>query len=343
MSLPGIIDLKSGHAFVLVLAIFIFLTSCENEFDMTGEWAEIPVVYCLLNTRDSVQYVRVQRAYLADDPYPCMMMKDSIYYPPEELKVSLLRIEEDEPVGDTIFFHPTSRITKEDGDFTKEGHVIYVSSGSLSGNTMYQLTVENKRTGIIAKSRTTTLGNYNLDYSFLETRYYNRAMYPPEMLDYHSTLNPAFYKMRIVRFLYLEEKDDSVSQKYVDWIPQLQPLTKNNPEDDSLQHQFNDYYYEYLSQQIPIDPGVKRTAVGVDLILLIGNRDVFVYMELAQRPDYYITIFEYSNIENGYGLFSSRYNYTFFAQKLKPETRDSLSWGRFLYYHRFADSEGNWH
>lgn len=329
--------------YFIFFVVVVLSSSCTKEFELNGEWKEIPVIYCLLNSRDTAQYIRVQKAFLADDPYPCLRISDSIYYPPDQLHVTLQMLDNGKPYGDLILCYPSFDFTKEEGDFTTEGHYVFKTTERIQGNKDYEIIIENLKTGKIAKARTTTMGNYDLDFSFNETRYYNRAQYPAEIIKYHSTLNPAFHEMRIVRFLYLEIKDGITTQKYVNWIPQLQNIVnKSVPPEDTAQ-QFNKYYYKYLSENILPDQTVKRIAIGVDLQLLIGNRDLFVYMELAQRPDYYVTFFEYTNIENGYGIFSSRYNYPFFAQKLKPETLDSLAYGRYTHNLRFADSEGNWH
>ena len=48
---------------VLLTTITALFTNCSTEFDVYAEYEEIRVVYCVLNPDDSVQYIRIARAY----------------------------------------------------------------------------------------------------------------------------------------------------------------------------------------------------------------------------------------------------------------------------------------
>ncbi len=328
--------------FLPLIGFILLLSSCEKDIKLT-EWKDTPVVYALLNLKDSVQYIRINRAFVANDPYQVVQNPDSISYGIDELKVTIQKLDGDSTVGDVIEFTPTFRFHKEEGIFTSKDYFVYRSVIQLKGNTEYYLEVENLKRGWIAHAKTKMLGNQTISYTFLQNRYYTRPMFVPEKIDYPRSLNPSDYPKRTIRFLYKEMKGEKVFEKYVDWIPDYSKDLWFIKDDDTNDIQFGDDFYKYLASQITVDPNVKRQAIGVDLMLYIANEDLFVFINLINRPDAYQSVPDYTNIENGVGIFSSRYYYTFFAKKLKEVTIDSLSWGRFLYYHKFCDSHGNWH
>jgi hypothetical protein len=105
--------------------------------------------------------------------------------------------------------------------------------------------------------------------------------------------------------------------------------------------QLSDDIFRYFGEKIPLDPGVKRIAVGVDKMLIINDEMISMFMHHYNYASngQYVPVF--TNFSNGHGLFASRYNYTFFAMRLKPETIDSLAHGRFTKHLGFSDSNGN--
>lgn len=71
----------------LILKLLLFLSvstvfyGCNNELDIIDDYRETPVIYGLLNLSDSIQYVRVQKAYLGEGNALLMAQySDSIYY-----------------------------------------------------------------------------------------------------------------------------------------------------------------------------------------------------------------------------------------------------------------------
>ena len=56
--------------------------SCSNDFDLVDTWKDIPIVYGLLNVNDSVQYIRVEKAFLDEETSALVIAQepDSLYY-----------------------------------------------------------------------------------------------------------------------------------------------------------------------------------------------------------------------------------------------------------------------
>ena len=44
--------------------LFLGLSACSTDFQLEGEWSDIPVVYGFVSIQDTAHYIRVQRAFL---------------------------------------------------------------------------------------------------------------------------------------------------------------------------------------------------------------------------------------------------------------------------------------
>jgi hypothetical protein len=332
--------MKSKLHILLILSLFAI--ACEK-IDIKAPYKEVPVVYCLLNPKDTAQFVRINRMYLSDDAYAYIQNADSVTYAFGEWEVLLEQWKNGEMAAEPIRFEPTLAYLKEPGAFSTENHVLYVSDEPLLNKCEYVLKCRNLKSGHELEARTLSLGKYNYVSVFDDIRKYHVASYFPEIINYPYSLYHPSYDRKIIRFLYREMRGDNTYYKYVDWFPYENPLLIAPMKDDSVEGQFHEDYYRYLSECIPVDPNVRRVAIGVDHMFTIANEELHRYIDLYNALGAYYYVPDYTNVENGKGIFSCRYHYTYFGKKLKAETIDTISYGRYLKNHRFADSHGLWH
>ena len=324
--------------YLVVLLIFAFFMSCEKDLD-TAEWKEISVVYGVINIKDSAQYVRINRAYSSPDDSPLLytQVNDSVNYPQDLFEVFLEEYREGELVGDPIEYYPVDR-QKEPGLFSNESNCVFRTTKEIKKGCEYKIRVINKETGHESWGRAPVLGGVSIEESFSWERAFYRVNYPAEKLpDYEGSLDPRELQQYIVRFLYWEYEGGKTYHKYVDWVPHLYALK----EEDTVQ-MFDDYW-KYLSEQIEIDPNIKRQARGVDYMLALPGKEIQNYITVYEQPSNPHFYPDYSNMSDGSGVFGSKYYYTYFGLKLKKRTVDTISWGRYLINHRFSDSQGQWH
>ena len=81
--------LKYSILFQILLGFFL-VSSCNEDFQLTEPWKDIPVVYGMLNRFDSAQYIRLEKAFVSEDLSARELAKypDSIYY--KNAKVTLI-------------------------------------------------------------------------------------------------------------------------------------------------------------------------------------------------------------------------------------------------------------
>ncbi len=79
--------------FALVLGGTFLWNSCSNDFELTDTWQEIPVVYAILSPGENAYYVRVEKAFLDPETsaFVTAQIADSLYYPENSIAVYLQR------------------------------------------------------------------------------------------------------------------------------------------------------------------------------------------------------------------------------------------------------------
>jgi hypothetical protein len=323
-----------------VIFLCLLLVSCQKEFTVTTEKQEAYAVYCLLNLKDSAQYVRINRVFLTPvDPSVYLQEADSVNINAEYFEVTLQPFLEDiaEP---PLVFHPSEDYIKEDGTFSTGHYKTFKTSRYLLPDRNYVLSVRNLQTGYEMKAETEIFGRRTIENTFKETRYYDINQYHPEQLDYDGDLTPGQWEKMIYRFLYYEYRGDQITMKYVDWRHDFAKSAAAGT--DSTTFQLSDEVLNYLADNIPADTGVRRKAVGLDKMLLLNDKKLTIFIQYSedQSSGHYIPVM--TNFDQGAGLLASRYYYTYFALKFRKETIDTLAYGRFTRQLRFADSQGNW-
>ena len=324
----------------VAISIFCCLFSCQKEFTVTSEKQESYAVYCILNLKDSAQYVRINRIFLSsDDPAQYFQAPDSVNIHTEDFEVSLQPFTEGNPEN-IILLHPSEDHQKEDGLFSTLNYKTFKTSQYLLPNRIYQLSIRNLMTGFEMHAETGLLGSRTIENTFKETRYFDINQYYPELIDYDGDLTPGQWDRIIQRFLYYEYSGDKVMMKYVDWRRDSEKSAEAIM--DTAAYQLSDEFLQYLAAQIQPDSLVKRKAVGVDKILVLNDVMLTTYIDYTedQSSGHYIP--QLTNFDLGTGILASRYYYTYFAMKLKKQTIDTLAYGRFTGDLRFADSQGNW-
>lgn len=325
--------------YLVVLMLIALFISCEKDLD-TAEWKEISVVYGVINIKDTAQYVRINRAYSSpnDDPLLFTQVNDSVNYPQELFEVFLEEYRDGELVGDPLEYYAVDR-QKEPGLFSNESNCVFKTTKEIKEGCEYKIMVINKETGKETWGMAPVLGGVSIKESFSWERAFYRVNYPPEKLpDYEGSLDPSEVQQYIVRFLYWEFQGGETYYKYVDWVPHLLVLKEND-----TSFQMFDGYWEYLAEQIPVDPNIKRQARGIDYMLALPGNEIQQYITVYEQPSNPHFHPDYSNMSEGKGVFGSKYFYTYFGMQLKRRTIDTISWGRHLINHRFADSQGEWH
>lgn len=324
--------------------LFAFLLSCciygcSTDFDINAGWEDITVVYCLLNQNDSVHYVKINKAFLGDGNALTMASNpDSCTYG-NDLEVSME--EWINNVQTQIWYLDTTTIyNKETGIFYNPEQVVYRFYGfldTLDQNTKYKLNIKNKKTGKLIYSQTPLVHTFSIiKPSAGQTAvFHSTNVYP---VKWYSGVNGKLYQV-LIRFNYWEKNITSgdSTKLSIDWILGSFNSVGIQGNEEMTTSYSGDAFFRYLSDQIPNTPNVIRhlAVPNVEFIFTVAADEFYTYMEVnkptsgivQEKP-------EYTNISNGIGIFSSRYEIDV-KLPMHPTSIDSLYNGHYTKYLNF--------
>ncbi len=290
------------------LLIFSFLYSCKNELDLTDEWSENMVVYGILNSSDSVHYVKVTKAFLGDDDNNTYAQNaDSSQYH-EELSV---KIEEWNGTNKTRTFNldTTTIINKESGIFYSPKQVVYTFQAKLKEGYIYKLEIKNNKTGKITNSSTVIIPKIVISqpFAFPGNPIINLKPENSLTVSYKSD-EKAFLYQTILTFYYKEKVNGIITLKKIkSWDLGIKSLSnaENGYITLSTKGQF---FYDYIGKNLDVPSiDIKREGSHLQIEVLNCDENYFKYYQSCnQSSSLSQDRIIYTNINDGVGVFANK-------------------------------------
>ena len=325
------------HFFLLFFAIFLILSSCKTDFDINAGYKDITVVYGLLSQNDNIHYIKINKAYLGDGNALLMATNpDSCTYG------NFLEVKIEEWINGSPnqqwYLDTTTIYNKEAGVFYNPKQVLYKFNAVLNENAEYRLIIKNKNSGKIITSSTKLVHNFTIDKP-TSMQQLNFTATSPVEIKWSSALYGRLYQL-IIRFRYKEKNivtNDSVI-KTLDWGLGTYK-SKYLKGDESMSTSYNGQnFYKFLHDNIPSStPNIIRSTAGLqmDFIISVAADDFNTYMEVSAPSTGVSQVKpEYTNINNGIGLFSTRYK-IIRPLYMSGTSNDSLKLGQYTKYLNF--------
>ncbi|MCK5820708.1 MAG: hypothetical protein KAH17_02435 [Bacteroidales bacterium] len=333
---------------LLALTLAVIVSACESEFDPTAPKGSTPYVMCILNAKDSAQYVRVQRSYIShENAYNFSSNSDSLYYTQDEIEVFLTQFDtlDGSMMDEPIRLYPSYEISKDTGAFAVEGHYLFKTTEPIYSEFDYELSINFPKEDKKISSRITPLGTWNFQHAFnTEVRKTRYSWYRPERIDYFLPLTPNNHQ-QITRFLYTEMSSNDTVDKYIEYFHDYDAYAEGGEGlEGGLDFLGDDFLLRFIQKEVELDPDKRRIVQGIDFMIQIADSNLITYQMAGDPAGTYMYSPEFSNIRNGgVGLFASRYKFTIFGKALKPEELDSISLSDLTRELNFADSKGEFH
>ncbi len=317
---------------LLALCSLAFLASCDNDLDITANWKDVPVLYGILNSQDTTHYIKLNKAFLGQGDIMMMAQEfDSLHY--SEDVVGLRLIEYKTSAGqlveaNTIEMAATIDIPKPEGAFSSPTQIIYKTNAQLNTSRFYAAEVYKLDTDSIIASNSIpidvlsslqmTKPNPFSPLNFVPNGYASKA-------EWLSLEGGKLYELKI-RFYYVEQQITDLSdtvQKHIDWVfPYRQSTSTSGGENMSITLDAQQFL-NFLAVNIEEDPNVYRQVRGMvgvqgptgfsithscmDFTLLAAGEELSTYIMLNENSSSIVVDRpEYSNIDNGIGILSSR-------------------------------------
>lgn len=318
--------------FSLASLVLLMFNSCSTEFEVAAPYKEIPIVYGLLNKLDQYHYIKVNKAYLNKEgsAYTAGAVTDSNLYPytldVKLIAVNSLGVEFDSVKLDTI------HMPKEPGNFQTNNvyyrtpsyklkflsatktdtvwadYIVRVRKVESDGITLGKL-IASSSCSVVGEVRFKLTPNQIDLWDPINSE--TRPEYKKQTLKWLSARNGKRYSA-FLRF-YFKVENDLLGTSELDSIDmQLMSNNKVNSIDGSTEIVYVlDGELFYRNIQIALDPlasGYRRRYVPpLQFHFQFGGSDLDTYMEVnGSTISLSEVVPEYTNIEGGLGIFSSR-------------------------------------
>ncbi len=338
--------MKTKFYTLLFILVSLLYQACETDFDLTANWKETTVIYGVLSQNQKVQYVRINKAFLGDgNALQFSQIPDSINFDTAIIRAKIIEYYFGGAI-DTLRLRPVwlQRAKSPVGPFYNPAYdsiLVYQTEpyqfhkvDELTKDTIwlnplseYYLEINNLKNGKTIKSQTPLVHDFSISKPI-----YNSTN-PIINIKDNSNKNTVKWSAAengkrveaIYRFHYKEFTNvfDTVS-KYVDY-----PIGSFKSQYITGTEVFETYFvgsdfHTTLTHKIPANPNTKRVSYRVELIFTVVPDEFSTYLDVnepstgivQERP-------EYSNIDGGLGIFSSRYQKTR-IWKLGPDMENDI-------------------
>lgn len=299
----------------LVVALLMLMVSCETDFDITSEWKDITVVYGLIDQTDSVHFIKINKAFLGTgNALQYANVEDSSSY---RGKLEVKLIEDRNGSFRDIMFDTTSVYTKEPGLFYYPHQLLYKSDKQLFEDGRYELKIRNTITGKEISASTPLIHDFAIEKPSLgsKTIEFKRSVTSEQKINWISAVNGKRYQVTIRFFFKESSASGDTLVRSVDWIQSPQISDQATGGESMESNYVNEKFFTTCINQIPYTDQAKeadvdtRQVLRVDFIFTAIGDEMNTYLEvnepssgvLQDKP-------EYTNINNGIGIFSCRYS-----------------------------------
>lgn len=311
------------------LLLLAALSSCSTDVDLYADYKDITVVYGLLDPDQDTTFIKITKAFLGPgNALEIARNPDSSNYA-EKLDVQLKgrKSGADLPAIhlDTVTIH-----NKLAGDsvFYFPNQLLYYTKSRLDAAAKYELVINRNDKQITAKSE--------LVHSFDITKpggfYFNFIATIPMQVEWRSARNGKRYEVTL-NFHYKELRPGNPDTLYktMNWYLGTRTSGGIDGAEAMSVSYLGENFYNSLGQQMDEALNVKRWAGDVVINISAGGEELNTFIDVnAPSTSIIEEVPQYTNIEGGTGIFSSRRNGSR-SYKLSSASEDRLiknyDWG----------------
>ena len=342
---------------LLVLSLIALFTSCDNDLKIIADWKAVPAVYGILNAQDSVHYIKLNKAFLGQGDVMMMAQEfDSLHFSVDQVGIRLLEKEEDDvpsqngtnwQTRNTYELEPTNEFVRPEGVFSSPTQTIYKTTAPLNKDFYYSVEVYRKSNDTII-AQTDGLIPILSPLSVINPNTYSPLVILPNSyvpkVEWRSVSGGKMYELSM-RFNYMEFPISGASDTLFKSIEINYPSIFSIDTDggDNMDYPLSyDQFLGFIAANIPDDPLVRRLVVGfdsspigtgvsikhacLDFTLSAAGEDLATYLLLNENSNSLVLDRpEYSNIENGVGILSSRTVKSVNGVKITNQTNDEIA------------------
>ena len=313
-----------------IVLFFLIFYSCSTDVNLYADYKEIPVVYGLIDVKADTNYVKITRAFCGTNDNPINANEVAPIYDSSNYPVKLdafiveLKSTHDQPfkpTGRQIWLDTLTIHNKENGLFYAPHQKLYYTKERFNTNEgndkyRYKLYVVTPDYDTVT-SETSVLGG-DIMVSSTPLNFQSAQTDALSQMIFSSTEEAVLYEIGM-RFNYLEgHSGQPMAKKNVTWTYGAKVLGAYEKV-EGTENLYRLYYsvnslFNFLERAIGNDtvwdenhPNVVRYMDDFEVFITAAGEDFNNYYQFLQMTQNGLSLSsDYSNIEGGCGLFSSR-------------------------------------
>lgn len=321
--------MKKIVSLVWIVVIGLF-SSCSNDLNLSAEWKDIPIVYAFISNSTSVNYVRIEKAFLdpAKSAVEVAKIADSLYY--DNILVQIERIEKGETITLQKVDGNEDGLKREDGTFATDPNTLYkfelADNNQLENGERIKLIINRGDTHPLVTAETsivgTTMFTQGQPGDNIEFRY-DRSIKFSWITGEHARL------FNLKMYINIEESDPDnpgvFIPKTLEWIiaTNIEPSSTSRTSHSIEGEQF----YQFIQGQLDASLPIIRVFKDLTMEVGSGGVELLEFVRISQANTGITSsqdIPTYTNIDGGLGIFTSRNFSRKEAVGVTGITRDSL-------------------
>lgn len=323
--------MKNNIPFLLLLACIASFLSCSTRVDLYSDYKDIPVIYGLIDINADTNFIKITKAFCGtnDDPIDATeaaLIYDSSNYS-EKLDAYILELQSTagqpyQLTGRKLMFDTITVHNKDHGAFYAPDQTLYYTAEHFNSNNdnnkyKYRLVIIKPNCDTVTAT-TIPVGGV---FAIINTGISFQSDPTEAMADlrFHAIEDAPIYEVGM-RFNYWEQHPGQpMEHKFVSWSYGVRTLSEYEYVEFSgnvyMLHYSPNRLFNQLSNAIGNDtvwdtnhPNVIRYVDNFVVSMSAGGKELFEYLETTGVNENGIVppVMTYSNINGGYGLFSSR-------------------------------------
>lgn len=329
------------------------LSSCNNDLDINADYEDITVVYGLLNQRDSVHLVKINKAFLGEgNAYDMALVADSSEYGGDAITLAEVeRLDGNGNVIETYPLHDTTVTNREPGTFYSPVQKLFYFTTpfaqQLNTGRMYMFQDARYRLHLKVKGKdissiTPLVNDFPIDPVDQDT---NSTGGKVNLMNAFNTGYGVYEfnwksktdcKRFVVSFRFRYDEvtgTDTVPRAFIQTLGTR--VTASSAEQEDMSITMNgESFFSSLASTCKSNPNWasvnKRIFRGMDFLISVANDDFHTYLTLTEpvsgiiedRPDY-------SNVGGALGIWGGRYTKNVVGKRLNGNTLQQLVEGQY--------------
>lgn len=312
--------MKNLH--LIIIAVLVMLSSCSNKVDIYSDEGDSTIVYAVLDAKADTNFFKITKSFIGN-VNDLAQNYEANNYKFEEIDVTLSGVFAGKNENETVTLDTISKFIPYNENavfYSGVRQTYYYTTKELVEGNEYELNIYRKADGVTISAKAKTINTFSFKKPLgLQISFDNNSNYT-NTVEWHVTSYPfkstASYFEVVSYFHYNEIMPGStdIVHRSIKWT-----MGANKADNLYVSNTTFPYYTvsynqstlfslleedEYLKNNSPI--GVQRYFENFEFIISAMGEELYNYYLITNSSSAIQDVPNYSNVENGYGIMSSR-------------------------------------